>query len=294
MKLEKNAVRAESVIIAHSAKPCFHLLKRTVQSTEERPFMANSSRPNPIRLLAFAMSALVLPAIAGAGQLPPAAEQMAKTYGLDSWGQIEGLRYTWNAEVPGAVKPFDGGPGTIKVSRSWEWEPKTGKITYEGKDKDGKPVKVTYLRSELSSQSDTVKNEIDLNFFNDQYWLLFPLHASWDTSATVADEGMQKLSLSEGSAQKIVVKYPSEGGYYPGDTWDLYHDADHQVEQFVFHRGGPKKPSLVITTWTGYKKAGPLLISTEHRGTADGAPLHLFFSDVAVKVTGSDTWINAQ
>jgi hypothetical protein len=27
-------------------------------------------------------------------QLPPIAEQMAKTYGLDSFGQIEGIRYT--------------------------------------------------------------------------------------------------------------------------------------------------------------------------------------------------------
>jgi len=37
-------------------------------------------------------------------------------------------------------------------------------------------------------------------------------------------------------------------------------------------RGGPKKPSTVITTWEGYKKAGPLLISTDHNGTADGTP----------------------
>ena len=44
----------------------------------------------------------------------------------------------------------------------------------------------------------------------------------------------------------------------------------------------------------GYKKVGPLLISTERRGTADGKPMQLSFSDVSVKVTGSDSWINAQ
>jgi hypothetical protein len=27
----------------------------------------------------------------------------------------------------------------LRVSRSWEWEPKTTQVTYEGKDKDGKP-----------------------------------------------------------------------------------------------------------------------------------------------------------
>jgi hypothetical protein len=62
----------------------------------------------------------------------------------------------------------------------------------------------------------------------------------------------------------------------------------------VYHRGGPKKPSVVNATWEGYKKAGPLLISTDHNGTADGNQLHIFISDVAVKVTGSENWINAQ
>jgi hypothetical protein len=50
----------------------------------------------------------------------------------------------------------------------------------------------------------------------------------------------------------------------------------------------------LIATWDGYKKAGPLLISTDHHGTADGKPFRLFLSDVSVKVTGSDSWINAE
>jgi hypothetical protein len=257
-------------------------------------FMANSSRSNMIRFLAFTVLALVLAACSKAPERPPVVEQMAKTYGLDSFGQIEGLRYTWNAEFPGSVKPFDGGSGTIKVSRTWEWDPETGTVSYEGKDNNGQPLKVTYQRSQLSSQSDVVKNQVDPNFFNDQYWLLFPLHVAWDTSAKVTDEGMQKLPLGEGSGELIVVKYPSEGGYAPGDTWELYVGTDHRVEEFIFHRGGPKKPSLIIATWADYKKAGPLLISTDRRGTADGAPVHIFFTDVSVKVTGSDSWMNAQ
>ena len=49
-----------------------------------------------------------------------------------------------------------------------------------------------------------------------------------------------------------------------------------------------------IARWEGYKKAGPLLISTDHHGTADGKPFRLFLSDISVKVTGSDSWINAE
>jgi len=167
-------------------------------------------------------------------------------------------------------------------------------VSYQGKDKEGKPVKVAYQRSQLSSQSDAIKNEIDPAFFNDQYWLLFPLHVAWDRSATVTDEGMHKLPLGNASAERVVVKYPSEGGYAPGDTWELYVGADKRVEEFIYHRGGTKKPSVVIATWADYKKAGPLLFSTDHHGTADGKPLRIFLSDVSVKVTGSENWMNAQ
>ena len=245
--------------------------------------MTNSRHITMIGLIGFWV--LLLAVNSGAQQRAPILDQVAKTYGLDSYGQIEAIRYTWNGEIP----------GVFKLSHAWEWEPKTGKITYGGKDKDGKPVKVTYKQSELNSQSDQVKNEVEPAFVNDNYWLLFPFHAYWDTSATVTDKGMQKLPIGNGSATLVSVKYPAEaGGYTPGDTWDLYVGKDNRVQQMVYHRGGPKKPNLVTATWTGNKKAGPLLVSTEHLGTADGKPLHIFLSGVAVKVTGSDKWINAQ
>lgn len=232
-------------------------------------------------LLAAAM--LLLAAACSAQQRPPIAEKLAKAYGLDSFGQIEQIRYTFNIDIPG-----------LKLSRTWTWEPKADRVTYEGKDKEGKAVKVTYMRSQLSSQPANVKDEIEPGFINDQYWLVFPFHTYWDTGAKVEDAGMHKLPIGKGSAERVLVKYPSEGGYTPGDTWELYVGADSRVQEFIYHRGGSTKPKIVIATWSGYKKAGPLVISTDHRGTADGKPLRLFFSDVAVKLTGSDTWVNAQ
>ena len=245
--------------------------------------MTNLSRFDVIRLFAFGILLLLLPASPWAQQRPPIAQQMAKTYGLDSYGQLEGIRYTFNAELPG-----------VELSRKWEWNPKTDTVSYEGKDKEGKPVNATYQRSQLGSQSDAIQNEIEPAFVNDQYWLLLPFHMVWDSSAAVTDEGVQKLPIGNASAERVVVKYPSEGGYSEGDTWELYVGADKRIEEFIFHRGGARKPSVVTATWTDYKKAGPLLISTDHRGTADGNPLRVSFPDVSVKLTGSENWINAQ
>lgn len=239
-------------------------------------------RLNVIRLLAFGMLS-IFPATSRAQQSPPIGEQIAKTYGLDSFGQIEAIRYTWSLETP-----------AIKISHRWEWSPKTDTISYEGKDKEGKPVKASYQRAQLASQSDAIKNDIDPAFANDQYWLLLPFHVVWD-GATVTNEGKNKLPLGDGSAERVVVKYPSEGGYQPGDSWDLYVGADKRIEEIVYHRGAPNPPpKLVMATYTDYKKAGPLLIAMDHRGTADGKPLHLWISDVSVKLTGSENWINAQ
>jgi len=219
-----------------------------------------------------------------AQQRPAIADQIAKTYGLDSWGQIDAIRYTFD---------IDAGPA-FKVSRSWVWEPKTDQISYDGKDKAGNPVKVTYSRSQLASQSAFVKDEVDPGFFNDQYWLLFPFHLVWDTRPTVQDAGKQKLPLGKGSADKVAVKYPSDGGYTPGDTWELYVGKDGRIRELAFRHGGTAKPSVVIATWADYKKAGPLLVSLDHRGTIDGKPFRLFFSNVAVKLVGSSTWMDAK
>src|SRR5215470_17040041 len=159
--------------------------------------MTKLGRSTTIRCLFFGV--LVLAVTSRAQTRPPVAEQLAKTYGLDSFGQIEAIRYTFNAQLPG-----------VTLSRSWIWEPKTGQVSYEGKDKDGKPVKATYNHSQLSSQPANVKDDIDPAFVNDQYWLVFPFHTYWDSSADVQDLGMQKLPLGKGSAKRVVVKYPAE------------------------------------------------------------------------------------
>src|SRR3954453_20331263 len=146
--------------------------------------MKTLGRLEVIRLSAFGMLLMIMPAISCSPKRQSVAEPIAKTYGLDSFDQIDAIRYTFNLQFPG-----------VNLSRSWVWGPKSGKVSYEGKDKDGKPVKLTYVGSPLSTQSDAIKNEIDPGFTNDNYWLLFPFHAYWDTSADVQNKGTQPLPL---------------------------------------------------------------------------------------------------
>src|SRR6516162_4432143 len=190
-----------------------------------------------LKILLVVLGVLLLAGASKAQTRPPELEKLAKTYGLDSFGQLDAVRYTFNLDIP-ALK--------VTLSRTWTWEPKTGQVTYESKDKDGKPVKVTYNRNQLSSAPDDVKNDVEPGFVNDNYWFIFPFHAYWDKSANVTVKENQKLPIGNGSAKLVSVKYPAEvGGYTPGDTWDLYIGADNRIVEFVYHRGGPKLPSNV-------------------------------------------------
>ena len=69
--------------------------------------MKKLSRSTTVRFLLFLVLALV--PNSWAQERPPILEQLAKTYGLDSYGQIEAIRYTWNAQFPGSeCLPFMG------------------------------------------------------------------------------------------------------------------------------------------------------------------------------------------
>jgi len=69
---------------------------------------------NLTRLVALLpLSALfIAPGISEAQQHAPIAEQIGKAYGVNSFGEVEAIRYTFN--IP-----------AFKVSRTWVWAPTT-------------------------------------------------------------------------------------------------------------------------------------------------------------------------
>src|ERR1700730_1170964 len=130
--------------VRHPRRRSFHSLRRT-SMTKSRCFMT---------MRCLFLGVLLLAGTSRAQTRPPIAEQLAKTYGLDSFGQVDAIRYTFNAELP-----------SVNLSRSWVGQPKTGKRPYEEKNKAGKPVKVTYVQSRLDGEPANVKDEIDPAFY---------------------------------------------------------------------------------------------------------------------------------
>ena len=82
--------------------------------------MTKSTRSATILMLS--LGVLLLAGTSRAQTRPPIVDELAKTYGLDSFGQLDAIRYTFNLELPDLK---------VNLSRTWTWEPKTGQVTYE-------------------------------------------------------------------------------------------------------------------------------------------------------------------
>src|SRR5258708_19969964 len=84
-----------------------------------RTFMKKLRRSMTIYCLL--SGALLLASASRAQTRPPIVEQLAKTYGLDSYGQVDAIRYTFNIQLP-ALK--------LHLSLSSTSDPNTPKLSY--------------------------------------------------------------------------------------------------------------------------------------------------------------------
>jgi hypothetical protein len=203
-------------------------------------------------------------------------QKVAEAYGIQSFGQIEQMRYTFNVQA-----------GDKYVSRSWVWQPKMDEVTFTA-GSNAQPI--TYSRKKISTSAPDNLKKIDGWFINDNYWLLFPIHVAWDKQAKVDDIGLKNLPIGEGKARCLVVSYPPEGGYTPGDVYELYLDDRFRITQWIYRKGGSSVPTRVAT-WEDYRQVGPLVLALNHQGADKN--FRLWFSKVAVKTAGSASWINA-
>jgi hypothetical protein len=88
-----------------------------------------------------------------------------------------------------------------------------------------------------------------------------------------------------------VVTYPPNGGYTPGDVYELFVGEDGRIVQWVYHHGGAAKPTLVAT-WEENRHLGPLMVSLNHRSAE--REIRVWFTGVAVKLAGSERWTVAK
>ncbi len=232
--------------------------------------------PGPVLLAVGA--ALVLTASAAAADDLRAA--IARGSGVSDFAAVEEIAYTFHVKLPDR-----------EVSRSWLWAPAPDRVTF--RQAGGPAEELTWERAGLASGSAPERaRAADPLFVNDNYWLLFPLRLTWDLAAKITeDPAPAALPIGEGRARRVVVAYPADEGYTPGDVYELFLDPEGRILQWVYRKGGDPRPTRV-TTWEDWRTVGPLRLSLDRRG-ADGV-FRVWFTGVAVRPKGGAGWIPAQ
>ncbi|MCP9201426.1 hypothetical protein MKO06_16060 [Gramella sp. GC03-9] len=187
-------------------------------------------------------------------------EEIAMANGFKEFDSIDQLNFTFNVKVN----------DSLRSSRRWEWNTETDEISLTERD-----TTLTYTRTDSIAEEN---KSIDQKFINDTYWLLFPFQLEW-SNANFSEVKTAAAPISGKELKMITVSYPSEGGYTPGDSYDIYFDDDHMIQEWVYKAAGGNRQ--MATTWEDYQNYKGVKIAKSHK-SADGS-FELYFSDISVE-----------
>jgi hypothetical protein len=185
--------------------------------------------------------------------------QIAMANGFNNFEDVQQLNFTFNVKVN----------DTLRSQRSWVWYPEENRVELT----EGGETK-TYIND---GDLDEAEEAIDQKFINDTYWLLFPYQLVWSDYEFEHDRSAV-APISGDQMEKISIKYPSNGGYTPGDTYHLYLTPDDSlIKEWTYESSSGRSLS---TTWEDYETFNGITIAKMHKSPDES--FQLFFTDIQV------------
>lgn len=188
------------------------------------------------------------------------AEKIAQAHGIDHWKNVNQIEFTFNVDR-----------GESHSERSWTWNPKIHDVRLVS-NKDT----IYYNRNSV----DSLSINADRAFINDKFWLLVPFQLVWDDGTTFSEIKKEVAPISKTELNKITLTYSNEGGYTPGDAYDIFFNDNYRIEEWVYRQGNSETPSM-MTTFENYEDFNGLKIAKDHK-MAEGN-FNLYFSNIKVK-----------
>ncbi|PIA79551.1 hypothetical protein BFR04_01530 [Gaetbulibacter sp. 4G1] len=172
------------------------------------------------------------------------AQKIANAHGFENWKNVAEIQFTFNVDRDSS-----------HFERTWFWKPAQDLVVMKSKDET-----VKYNRASI----DSLSLKADQGFINDKFWLLVPFQLVWDDGATISDPIKEKAPVSNVEMNKITLTYSNDGGYTPGDAYDIYFDENYLIKEWIFRKGNQKEPSM-ITTFENYQEFNGIKIALEHK-----------------------------
>ena len=173
------------------------------------------------------------------------AQKIANAHGFENWKKISEIQFTFNVDKD----------STSHFERTWTWQPKTNHVTLISNNDT-----LSYNRTKI----DSVLTKTDSGFINDKYWLLVPFQLVWDNGTTISESLIEEAPISKTPLNKITLTYSSEGGYTPGDAYDIYFDNDFLIKEWVYRNKNSENPTM-ITTFENYQEFNGIKIALDHK-----------------------------
>lgn len=188
------------------------------------------------------------------------AEKIATAHGFENWKNVSEIKFTFKVDRD-----------TIKGNgRTWSWQPKTNTVSMSAGTRN-----VTYNQNKI----DSTNMGADQAFINDKFWLLVPFQLVWDSAATLSEPIKAEAPISKTQMDMITITYSNEGGYTPGDAYDIYYGSDYLIKEWAFRKGNAETASLT-NTFENYQDFNGIKIAIDHK--RDGGKWNLNFGDVSV------------
>ena len=187
-------------------------------------------------------------------------EKIAMVNGFEEFDSIKKIKFTFNVKVN----------DSIRSERRWNWNVDTDRISLTENDSV-----MSYTRKDSLADD---KKYIDQRFVNDSYWLLFPFQLKWSL-ADLSEPKKATAPISGDEMQMLTVSYPEDGGYTPGDSYDIYFDDEFMIREWVYKSSDGGRE--MATTWEDYKDFKGIKIATMHKSKDDS--FELFFDDISVE-----------
>ncbi|MCK0161881.1 hypothetical protein [Allomuricauda sp. F6463D] len=188
-------------------------------------------------------------------------ERIAEAHGFENWNAVNEIAFTFNVDRD-----------SMHFERKWKWKPKTNTVTaISGADT------LTYDRADM----DSIALKTNSGFINDRYWLLAPFNLMWDAKNYTYEHNTEATApISKEAMQKLTIVYANEGGYTPGDAYDLYFKDDYILREWAYRKSNQDQPNLV-STWEDYVNMEGLHLAKQHNRPDGGT--NLYFTGLSVR-----------
>lgn len=172
------------------------------------------------------------------------AQKIANAHGFEKWDKVTSLEFR-----------FGGSQDNPNSGRFWKWQPKTNAILL-------KQDTITFQYNR--NQMDSVAIQKDKAFINDKFWALIPFQLVWDKGLTFSEVKKAISPIKNEELNQLTITYSNEGGYTPGDAYDIFFNDSYIIKEWNFRKGNAPEASL-SNTFETYNNYGGIQIAKDHK-----------------------------